>query len=177
LNGPSRDTPPTESDLTRPDQAGRDQTPHLQTRRVLTPFHIALPVRDMAEAREFYGTSLGFAEGRCAEQWIDFNVFGHQFVVHHDPRLERQDRAPHATNPVDGHAVPIPHCGVVLEIDEWQAFARRVEAVVDDFVIEPHVRFQGEIGEQWTMFFLDPSNNALEFKAFANIDDELFAKD
>ena len=143
----------------------------------LTPFHIAVPVRDIAEARAFYAGALGFAEGRSSEQWIDFDMFGHQFVVHHDARLATQPASPPVTNAVDGHAVPVPHCGVVLEIAEWQAFAQRVERTIDRFVIAPHVRFQGEVGEQWTMFFVDPSNNALEFKAFANIDDELFAKD
>lgn len=144
---------------------------------MLTPFHVAVQVRDIAEAREFYGTKLGFPEGRSAEHWVDFDMFGHQFVVHLDPSLGRTGQVAQIMNPVDGHGVPVPHCGVVLTLPQWEAFAARLRGVVDRFVIEPYVRFRGQAGEQATMFFLDPSGNALEFKAFRDIDAELFRKD
>ena len=128
----------------------------------LTPFHIAFPVRDIAEARRFYGEMLGCPEGRSAETWIDFDLFGHQFVAHLAP--SRAERPHH--NPVDGHDVPVPHFGVVLDMDRFDALAARLKAAGVTFVIEPYVRFKGEVGEQATMFFLDPSGNALEFKAF-----------
>jgi len=155
--------------------------------RRLTPFHIAVPVRNIAEARHFYGQILGFPEGRSDERWIDFNLFGHQFVVHLDPRLATptpSDSSDHSAggyqnvqghNPVDGHAVPVPHYGVVLEMDTWQALAERVRGAGIAFVIEPYIRFVGQPGEQATMFFLDPSGNALEFKAFQDIESQLFA--
>ena len=142
----------------------------------LTPFHVAVPVRDLEEARRFYGEGLGLPEGRSAATWIDFDLFGHQFVVHLVPDLDAARQVAHG-NPVDGHDVPVPHCGVVLTLARFAALAERVRAVVDEFVIPPHVRFQGEVGEQHTMFFLDPSGNALEFKAFADIDGELFRSD
>ena len=138
----------------------------------LSPFHIAFPVDDLAAARAFYGGVLGCPEGRSAESWIDFDLFGHQIVAHHQP--VGAGRALHH-NPVDGHDVPVPHFGVVLSMDEWNALAARLKAAGVAFVIEPHVRFQGQIGEQATMFFLDPSGNALEFKAFADRS-QLFAK-
>lgn len=141
----------------------------------ITPFHIAVQVRDIPEAREFYGTRLGFAEGRSAEHWIDFNMFGHQFVTHLNHELGRDGRVANLSNPVDGHSVPVPHCGVVMTMDDWRAFAERVAAVIDGFVIEPYIRFEGEPGEQGTMFFSDPSGNMLEFKGFRNIEAELFA--
>lgn len=140
-----------------------------------TPFHIAVQVRDIDEARTFYGTKLGFREGRSAERWIDFDMFGHQFVVHLNPALDRDGSIEQASNPVDGHEVPVPHYGVVLEMDQWEAFAEKVRGVIDEFVIDPYIRFQGEPGEQATMFFKDPSGNALEFKAFRDIDAQLFA--
>jgi extradiol dioxygenase family protein len=130
----------------------------------LRPFHLAFPVRDLAEARAFYGGLLGCGEGRHSDQWIDFDLFGHQVVAHLD---RAAGRARHA-NPVDGKAVPVPHFGVVLTMADWQALADRLTAAETDFVIEPHIRFKGEIGEQATMFFCDPSGNALEFKAFAD---------
>jgi extradiol dioxygenase family protein len=141
----------------------------------LTPFHLAVQVRDIDEARDFYGTKMGFPEGRSAETWIDFNMFGHQFVVHLNPAIGKDGKIENLVNPVDGHGVPIPHFGVVLTFDDWEELAKRVEGFVDDFIIEPYIRFKGKPGEQGTMFFADPSGNALEFKAFRDIDSELFA--
>jgi extradiol dioxygenase family protein len=132
---------------------------------MLTPFHIAFPVDDLAKAREFYGGLLGCPEGRSSEEWIDFDLFGHQIVAHLAPA--RADRAHH--NPVDGHDVPVPHFGVVLTMEAWQALADRLTAAGVSFVIAPHIRFKGQAGEQATMFFLDPAGNALEFKAFADM--------
>lgn len=135
----------------------------------LRPFHLAFPVRDVAEARAFYRDLLGCGEGRSAQDWIDFDFYGHQIVAH---RVER--RADAGANPVDGHAVPVPHFGVVLTLADWQALADRLVAAGVRFEIEPHVRFRGEPGEQATMFFRDPSGNAIEMKAFASLD-ALFA--
>ena len=137
----------------------------------LRPFHIAFPVNDLAAARHFYGTILGCPEGRSSNQWIDFNFFGHQIVAHLKPTPAEQ---PHH-NPVDGHDVPVPHFGVVLTQSDWQSLADRVTAAGVPFIIEPHTRFAGQVGEQSTMFFLDPAGNALEFKAFADLS-QLFAK-
>jgi extradiol dioxygenase family protein len=138
----------------------------------LAPFHIAFPVDDLTAARHFYGTTLGCPEGRSSAQWIDFDLFGHQIVAHLKP--DSRSRDPHH-NPVDGHDVPVPHFGVVLPMDEWEALAHRLRSAAVHFVIEPYVRFKGEVGEQATMFLLDPAGNALEFKAFADIS-QLFAK-
>lgn len=140
----------------------------------LRPFHIAFPVDDLAAARHFYGIVLGCPEGRSSEQWIDFNLFGHQIVAHHKPRPAAGSEDAHS-NPVDGHDVPIPHFGVVLTQADWEALAERVRAAGVKFIIEPYTRFKGEVGEQSTMFFLDPAGNALEFKAFADLS-QLFAK-
>jgi len=137
----------------------------------LTPFHIAFPVDDLAKAREFYGRLLGCPEGRSSDEWIDFDLFGHQIVAHLAP--PRSD-LPHR-NPVDGHDVPVPHFGVVLAMDDWQALADRLTGAGVRFVIEPHIRFKGQVGEQATMFFLDPAGNALEFKALADMG-QLFAR-
>ena len=137
----------------------------------LRPFHLAFPVHDLAEARHFYGAIMGCAEGRSSDQWIDFNFFGHQLVAHLDPSARRIS----THNPVDGHDVPVPHFGVVLDMDQWAALAKRVQVAGVQFGIEPHVRFKGQVGEQATMFFTDPSGNALEFKAFAD-DANLFAR-
>ena len=145
-------------------------------RVMLPPFHLAIQVRNVAEAREFYGNQLGLPEGRSDESWVDYNFFGHQLVVHLNPDLGPDGRVPKHCNPVDKHAVPVPHFGAVLTIEAWQQLAEKVRLFVDDFIIEPHVRFEGEPGEQWTMFFEDPSGNALEFKAFADIEGQLFAK-
>jgi len=141
----------------------------------LTPFHIAVPVRDLAEARDFYVNVLGCSEGRSSDQWADFNLFGHQFVCHVDPNLGKHGRLKLPTNEVDAHAVPVPHYGVVLEMDAWLALADRIKLLGIEFVVEPYIRFKGLPGEQATMFFLDPTGNALEFKAFKNIEAQLFA--
>lgn len=137
---------------------------------MLRPFHLAFPVHDLAAARAFYGGTLGCPEGRSSDSWIDFDLFGHQIVAHLDP----QAKAVAVSNPVDGHDVPVPHFGVVLTMDAWQALADRLKAAGTVFGIEPHIRFVGQPGEQATMFFYDPSGNALEFKAFAD-DAQLFA--
>lgn len=138
----------------------------------LTPFHLAVRVHDLAEAREFYGRLLGCPEGRSSETWIDFDLYGHQFVVHLDPDMQPE----RMTNAVDSKAVPVPHFGVVLEMPDWQQLADRLREANVEFVIEPYTRFVGEPGEQATMFLLDPSGNAVEFKAFKNIAEQLFAK-
>ncbi|HEY4134990.1 MAG TPA: VOC family protein [Alphaproteobacteria bacterium] len=138
----------------------------------LRPFHIAFPVDDLAAARQFYGHVLNCPEGRSSEAWIDFDLFGHQIVAHLDPTKKKHDAI---TNPVDGHDVPVPHFGVVLEMTQWQELADRLRANGTAFVIEPTIRFKGQVGEQATMFFLDPAGNALEFKAFADLS-QLFAK-
>lgn len=130
----------------------------------LRPFHLAFPVHDLGAAREFYGQVLGCEEGRSSDHWIDFNFYGHQIVAHLDPAA----RAVTVHNPVDGHDVPVPHFGVVLTMVQWQKLAARLQAAGTHFGIEPHIRFKGEVGEQATMFFQDPSGNALEFKAFAD---------
>ena len=137
------------------------------------PFHIAFPVSDIARAREFYGDFLGCAEGRSAETWVDFNLYGHQIVAHYEPPAPRPD-TPHR-NAVDGKSVPVPHFGVVLSMDEWESLRDRLQTVGITFEIEPCIRFAGETGEQATMFFFDPFGNALEFKAFRDMS-QLFAK-
>ena len=142
----------------------------------LTPFHLAIQVRDIDETRDFYGVKMGLPEGRSAQEWIDFNLFGHQLVTHLNPAIGKSGKVPSTANGVDGHGVPVPHFGVVLNFDEWEALANTVAEFIDGFIIEPYVRFKGEPGEQGTMFFIDPSGNALEFKAFKDIDTELFAK-
>lgn len=134
-------------------------------------FHLAFPVRDLAEARLFYGGVLGCPEGRSSEEWIDFDFHGHQIVAHLSPATLATD----ATNPVDGEDVPVRHFGVILSLPQWEALAERLKAAGTEFIIAPQVRFKGEPGEQATMFFLDPSGNALEFKAFAD-DAMVFAK-
>ena len=139
----------------------------------LRPFHIAFPVDDLAAARHFYGTLLGLPEGRSAEQWIDFDLFGHQIVAHYKPKSAEQEVL--HSNAVDGHDVPVPHFGVVLAQPDWEMLADRVRAANVSFIIAPYTRFKGEPGEQSTMFFLDPAGNALEFKAFASLE-QLFAK-
>lgn len=141
--------------------------------QTLSPFHLAIPVHDLVAARRFYGEVFGLEEGRSAENWVDFNFFGHQLVIHQHPRTASQEQA--HTNPVDGHDVPVPHFGVVLPWDEWHDLAGRLEAMKTEFVISPYIRFQGQAGEQATMFLLDPCGNALEFKAFKDIG-QLFAK-
>ena len=127
----------------------------------LQPFHHAFPVRDLDEARAFYTGFLGCTEGRSSISSVDFNLHGHQIVAHLKPELAGHNKA----NPVDGDAVPVPHFGVVLEWDAWHAFAEQLEQAGLEFVIAPRIRFKGKVGEQATMFFLDPSGNALEFKS------------
>ena len=130
----------------------------------LHPFHLAFPVDDLGEARRFYGELLQCPEGRSSGDWVDFDLRGHQIVAHLAPEAV----AARASNRVDGDDVPVPHFGVVLPIDEWKALARRLVEADVDFVIAPTVRFEGQPGEQATMFFLDPAGNALEFKAMAD---------
>jgi uncharacterized protein len=141
------------------------------TKPPMPPFHLAFPVHDLAAARAFYGELLGCPEGRSSPDWVDFNFYGHQIVAHLAP-----DECGHrSASPVDGHDVPVRHFGAVLSIPEWEALAGKLQAAGTAFVIEPYTRFKGEVGEQSTMFFLDPSGNAVELKAFADMD-SLFAK-
>lgn len=143
----------------------------ISTAKTLPPFHLAFPVHDLAVARQFYGELLGCSEGRSSNEWVDFNFYGHQIVAHLAP-----DECGHKqTSAVDGHNVPVRHFGAILSLPEWDILAERMKAAGTKFVIEPYVRFRGEPGEQATMFFLDPSGNAIEFKAFATLDN-LFAK-
>ena len=135
------------------------------------PFHLAFPVRDIAEARSFYGELLGCPEGRSSPDWVDFDFYGHQIVAHLAP-----DECGHtASSAVDGHQVPVRHFGAIVPMDKWQAMAEKLIARKTEFVIEPYIRFKGEPGEQATMFFLDPSGNAIEMKSFADLS-SLFAK-
>jgi extradiol dioxygenase family protein len=137
----------------------------------MPPFHLAFPVHDLAAARKFYGELLGCSEGRSSPEWVDFNFYGHQIVAHLAP-----DECGHKeTSAVDGKNVPVRHFGAILSLEQWDTLAARLKAGGTKFVIEPYVRFKGEPGEQATMFFLDPSGNAIEFKAFASLD-KLFAK-
>ena len=130
----------------------------------VSPFHVAIPVHNLAECRVFYRDVLNCEEGRSSDHWVDFNLFGHQLVIHYKPKSETTLH----TNPVDGKDVPVPHYGVVLPWEQFHDFAR-------EFIIEPYIRFEGQVGEQATMFFKDPAGNALEFKAFKDMD-QLFAK-
>lgn len=136
-------------------------------------FHLAIPVDDIAAARDFYGGVLGLDEGRSAQQWVDWNFYGHQVVTHLAPPRPAGSAA---YNLVDSHPVPVPHFGLVLAIDQFHELADRMRTAGTRFVIEPYVRFQGEPGEQWTMFFLDPAGNAMEFKSFAD-ESQIFAAD
>lgn len=134
-------------------------------------FHLAFPVHDLAQSRAFYGDLLGCPEGRSSESWVDFNFFGHQLVAH----LAPDETRPATSNAVDGDDVPVRHFGVILSMDQWHALADKLKAAGTRFIIEPHIRFKGLPGEQATMFFLDPSGNALEFKAFGDMA-QVFAK-
>jgi extradiol dioxygenase family protein len=136
------------------------------------PFHLAIPVDDLVAARHFYGEILQCKEGRTAELWTDYDLYGHQLVVHYKQGVK--DQMHH--NPVDGHDVPVPHFGVVLPWEEWEQLASRLRESGIAFVIEPYIRFAGQVGEQATMFFMDPCGNALEFKAFKDIG-QLFARE
>ena len=138
----------------------------------LTPFHLAIPVKNLEQSRQFYGELLSCEEGRSTDIWIDFNFFGHQLVCH---KSEIKDEIANH-NPVDGKSVPVPHFGVVLEMQDWCNLRDKLLANNIKFVIEPYIRFKGQSGEQATMFFYDPSGNALEFKSFNDIEGELFKK-
>jgi len=143
----------------------------MSAQAAMPPFHLAFPVRDIEEARRFYVGILGCGEGRSAPDWVDFDFYGHQVVAHLAP-----DECGHKqTSAVDDHQVPVRHFGAVLSIPEWEVLAEKLRAAGTKFIIEPYVRFKGEVGEQATMFFLDPSGNAIEFKAFKNME-SLFAK-
>ncbi len=135
-------------------------------------FHLAIPVDDLATARAFYGNVMGFSEGRSADSWVDFDMYGHQLVIH---QVHSVNERIAGSNPVDGDDVPVPHFGVLLDFASWNELAIRLGEWQIDFVIEPHIRFEGLPGEQHTMFFLDPAGNALEFKSFAD-DGQVFAK-
>lgn len=137
----------------------------------MRPFHLAFPVDNLEKTREFYTEVLGCNEGRSSDRWIDFDMYGHQVVAHLVDSVDRVE-----TNPVDGDDVPASHFGVILDLEDWGELADRLKKIDMDFIIEPHIRFKGETGEQATMFFLDPCGNALEFKAFKN-DDMIFATD
>jgi extradiol dioxygenase family protein len=143
-----------------------------KTMNNLTPFHLAIPVNNLQQARTFYGGLLGCEEGRSTDVWIDFNFFGHQLVCH----KSATKKEPLHHNAVDGKHVPVPHFGVVLEMEQWRILRDKLIKNTLDFLVEPYIRFEGLAGEQATMFFFDPSGNALEFKAFKNIDVELFMK-
>jgi len=138
----------------------------------LSPFHLAIPVRDLELCRNFYKKVLSCKEGRSDKHWVDFDFFGHQLVIH---QKEGYEPAKRASNPVDGHDVPVPHFGVVLDWDPWHELRDRLLEAEIDFVIEPYIRFKGQVGEQATMFFNDPEGNALEFKSFKDMN-ELFRK-
>ena len=134
-------------------------------------FHLAFPVHDLDVAREFYGGVLECEEGRSADRWIDFDLFGHQIVTH----LSENGAGVKAATHVDSDDVPVPHFGIILPMDEWRQLADRLKTKGVKFIIEPKIRFAGEVGEQATMFFLDPSGNALEFKGFSDFS-QVFAK-
>ncbi|MBT8275803.1 MAG: VOC family protein [Bacteroidia bacterium] len=137
----------------------------------LRPFHLAIPVNEIPKNRAFYRDVLGCKEGRSSDHWVDFDFFGHQLVIH----LKEEWNDGVHSNPVDGKDVPVPHFGVVLDMSSFEQLSGSLEKQNIKFIIEPYIRFEGEVGEQATMFFKDPSGNALEFKAFKNID-QLFAK-
>jgi len=137
----------------------------------LSPFHLAIPVHNLEESRIFYRDILNCEEGRSSDHWVDFNFFGHQLVIHYKPKSEE---ALH-TNAVDGKAVPVPHFGVVLPWETFHPFAENLKSKGVKFIIEPYTRFQGQVGEQATMFFYDPAGNALEFKSFKDMS-QIFAK-
>ena len=141
----------------------------------LSPFHLAIQVRDIDEARAFYGSVLECPEGRSDKKWVDFNLYGHQLVCHLNKAIGENDIVISHTNPVDGQEVPVPHFGVVLEMDDWKILAKTLQKKNVEFIIGPTIRFKGKTGEQGTLFFKDPSGNALEFKAFKNRSKQLFS--
>ena len=138
---------------------------------LISPFHLAIPVHNLDDCRTFYREVLGCEEGRSSDHWVDFNFFGHQLVIHYKPKSNEKLH----TNPVDGKDVPVPHFGIVLPWNDFQTFAEHLKQKKIQFVIEPYIRFAGQIGEQATLFFYDPAGNALEFKAFKDLS-QLFAK-
>ena len=138
----------------------------------MNPFHLAIPVKALEPCRTFYRDVLGCEEGRSSDHWVDFNFFGHQFVIHQDENLQKKENN---SNPVDGKSVPVPHFGVVLDWEVWETLAEKMKEMGTSFIIEPYIRFRGQVGEQATMFFLDPEGNALEFKAFKD-KSQIFAK-
>ncbi len=140
----------------------------------INPFHLAIQVRDIAESVAFYEQILGCPRGRSDVNWVDYNLYGHQLVIHLNPNIGRDGKVALYSRDVDAHNVPVPHFGVVLEMKDWHNLADRIKVAGIEFIIEPYVRFKGQAGEQATMFFLDPSGNALEFKAFENIEQQLF---
>ena len=143
----------------------------MESTKTIPPFHLAFPVNDLPAAKEFYCQTIGCSLGRSSDSWIDFNLFGHQIVAHLKPD---SCNVPVESNAVDGKEVPIPHFGLVLSWDDWHALAGRLKAANTNFAIEPYIRFEGEVGEQATMFLHDPAGNALEFKSFKDIN-QMFA--
>lgn len=143
---------------------------------MVKPFHLAIPVRDIEESKDFYINTLGCKPGRSSEHWIDLDLYGHQLVCHLDESLGLDGKVKLINNDVDSHGVPVPHFGVVLDMNDWQILADKLNQAGIKFIIEPYIRFKDLPGEQATLFFLDPSGNALEFKAFKNIS-QLFATD
>jgi extradiol dioxygenase family protein len=143
---------------------------------MVNPFHLAIPVRNINEAKDFYLNTLGCRQGRSSDHWVDLDLYGHQLVCHLDESLGDDGKVRLINNDVDDHGVPVPHFGVVLDMPVWEHLAERLTAAGIEFVIKPYVRFKGQAGEQATLFFLDPSGNALEFKAFKN-SAQLFAVD
>ena len=143
---------------------------------MVNPFHLAIPVRNIDEAKDFYLNTLGCRQGRSSDHWVDLDLYGHQLVCHLDESLGDDGKVRLINNDVDDHGVPVPHFGVVLDMPDWEHLAERLTAAGVEFVIKPYVRFKGQAGEQATLFFLDPSGNALEFKAFKN-SAQLFAVD
>ena len=142
----------------------------------MNPFHLAIQVHNIEEARDFYTRLIGCTEGRSDKKWVDFNFYGHQLVCHLNPSMNVDEQNTAIKNTVDGHGVPVPHFGVVLEMKDWEALSLKLKKSGVKFEIEPYVRFKGQVGEQATMFFYDPSGNAIEIKSFKNIDEQLFAK-
>ncbi len=142
----------------------------------LSPFHLAIGVRNLAEARGFYGELLSCREGRSSERWVDFDFFGHQLVCHLAEAVSAKMPVSQHATPVDGHDVPVPHFGVVLEMEDWERLAARLRERGVNFLIEPYIRFKGQRGEQATMFLPDPSGHVLEFKAFRDQQTQLFAR-
>ena len=137
----------------------------------ITPFHLAIPVQNLEKCRAFYRDVLGCEEGRFSDKWVDFNFFGHQFVIHEADIIKNNK----AANSVDGHQVPVPHFGVILDWNDWEQLSKKLQAQNIDFIIKPYIRFKGEVGEQATMFFSDPEGNALEFKSFKDMS-QIFAR-